>query len=96
MLDIAKQKNDVSKLEKIFTAAMDSGDRYKKRGTFVLMSEMAGNIPWNDRFRANRLARTDQKEMPDLRVSHGMIQADNAVILPALFAGFSKVQVQVK
>ena len=40
------------------------------------MSEMAGNIPWNDMFRANRLARDAHKEMPDLRVSQGMIQAD--------------------
>ncbi len=79
MIDLAKKHKDVGRLEKVFNEALQSNDKYKKRATFELMTDITDGVSWNDRFAANRLARAAEKELPNLRVSQDMLQADNAV-----------------
>lgn len=64
-----------AKLEAIYTEAHQSGDIHKQRATFEVIRTIAPNVTGDDRFVVNRLAKLAEKDLSGLRVTDGMIQA---------------------
>lgn len=67
-----------AQLEAIYTEAVNSEDIYKQRAAFEVLRTILPKVTGDDRFPVNRLAKLAQGQLAQLRITEGMVEAEEA------------------